>query len=146
MRIPVGPRKPRALAISATVTLLVLGILGATGRDTSGAVAALTFAPQADTYVRSDQPTRALGSATRIALDASPTKHILLRFSVSGVGAGTVASAKLRLYNLDGSSVGGTFYRAADNSWGETTVTWDTAPPADATPLASIGAVAANTW
>jgi hypothetical protein len=52
----------------------------------------------------------------------------------------------LRLYCLDASVTGGDFYRVADNSWQENTVTWNTQPAADATPLASLGAVSVNTW
>jgi hypothetical protein len=79
-------------------------------------------------------------------VDASPVERALLKFTVSGVGTGTVAGAKLRLYNVNSSSMGGTFYRVADNSWVESTVTWNTAPAADVTPIASLGAVATSTW
>jgi hypothetical protein len=62
----------------------------------------------------------------------------LLRFSASGIGSSTVAGAKLRLYNIDGSPKGGDVHRVADTSWGETTVTPNTAPAADPSPLASL--------
>ncbi len=47
---------------------------------------------------------------------------------------------------MDGSPDGGTLFHVADDSWGETTVTWNNAPPADPGALASIGAVQAGVW
>jgi hypothetical protein len=79
-------------------------------------------------------------------VDSSPIKHGLLKFTVSGVGSGTIQSVTLRLFCLDASDKGGDFYRVADNAWQENTVTWNTEPPADPTSLASLGAVGANTW
>lgn len=106
----------------------------------------LTFTPVADTYIEAGRPTTNFGSATTLQVDNSPVKHFLLRFSVASMGSRTVATAKLRLYNVDSSSSGGTFYRVSDNSWGETTVNWNNAPAATSTALASRGAVATNTW
>ena len=106
----------------------------------------LTFGPDADTFVRSDSPTAHPGTKGSFTVDSSPIKHGLLKFTVSGVGSGTIQSVTLRLFCLDASDKGGDFYRVADNSWQENTVTWNTEPPADPTSLASLGAVGANTW
>jgi hypothetical protein len=65
---------------------------------------------------------------------------------VTGVNGQAVTSAKIRLYNVNGSVKGGDFYRVSDNTWQEGTVTWNNAPAADATPLATLGSVSANTW
>jgi hypothetical protein len=65
---------------------------------------------------------------------------------VSGVKGRPIASAKLRLYNVDSSNKGGDFRRVADNTWSEATVTWGNAPSATSGILASLGAVNANTW
>jgi len=70
----------------------------ATASSQAGPGATLTLAPVADTYVRSDRPTVNFGSASKLAVEASPSEHILLRFSVSGVGPNTVANGRLRLY------------------------------------------------
>jgi chitodextrinase len=118
------------------------GVLGAA----AGAAETLTFAPVADTFVGADRPTRNNGSATTLQVDNSPVRHILMRFSISGVGGRSVVDAKLRLYNVDSSPAGGTFFRVSDNSWSEAAVTWNTAPAAGNTPVASIGAVTTNTW
>ncbi|MDP9301240.1 MAG: DNRLRE domain-containing protein [Actinomycetota bacterium] len=109
-------------------------------------VTTLSFGPDADTFVRSDDPSHSFGSKASFSVDGSPTKHGLLRFTVSGVGSGTIHSATLRLYCLDASDKGGDFYRVANNSWQENTVTWNTEPVADPTSIASLGAVSVNTW
>ena len=114
--------------------------------STPSAGATLIFAPVADAYIRPDYPNNNFGSATTLLVDGSPVKHFLVKFAVSGVGPGAIASAKLRLYAVNGSSRGGDFYRVADTTWGEASVTWNTAPAADRLPLASLGAVAVNSW
>lgn len=140
-------RARRNHGASLTAALLALGALGIVSTEASSAAdETLTFAADADTFVRYDRPTRNFGSATSLAVDNAPVKHVLIRFSVAGVGARTVASAKLRLYNVDKSSFGGLFYRAEDDPWAESTVTWNTAPAADPDPFASLGAVTTNTW
>jgi parallel beta-helix repeat protein len=113
---------------------------------TPATTTSLSFAPSADTYVRQDLPTSTAGGATSIQVDNSPVKHILIRFSVSGVGGRPVTSAKLRLYCVDPSDRGGDFHRVADSSWSEQTVNWNTAPSFDAATLASLGAVSTGAW
>jgi chitodextrinase len=106
----------------------------------------LTFTPTDDTYVQSDLATSNFGSATKISADNSPIKHMLLKFVVAGVGTRSIASAKLRLYCVDPSSFGGDFHRVADTTWSQSTVTWNTAPSADASSLGTIGKVVAGSW
>jgi hypothetical protein len=106
----------------------------------------LSFAPTDDTFVALDFPTTSYGAANKIEVDNSPVKHILLKFTVTGVGARSVASAKLRLHAVDPSGSGGQFYRVQDNGWSEQTVTWSTAPAADPSPVASLGSVTAGVW
>ena len=106
----------------------------------------LTFAPTADAYVRADYPARNYGGSSSLGVDASPQINTLMRFDVSGIGSKRVLSATLRLYNTNSSALGGDFYRVSDSGWNETSVTWNTAPPSDATQLASLGRVAAGNW
>jgi chitodextrinase len=115
----------------------------AAGVTTPAAPTTLTFTPDADSYVESGQPTVNFGGATQIVTDASPSRRFLLRFAVSGVSGRQVVSAKLRLNCVNSSSVGGVFHRAADTSWGESTVTWNNQPSADAATIASLGSVSA---
>jgi chitodextrinase len=113
---------------------------------TPAANVVLTFTPTADAHVRVDQPTTNYGSSSTIQVDNAPVKHILLKFTVSGVGTRTIVSAKLRLYCVDASSFGGDFRRVLDTTWSEGTVTWNTAPVYDGNSLATLGAVTAGTW
>ncbi len=106
----------------------------------------LTFTPVDDASVIQGSPDTNYGSTASLKVDNSPAENFLLKFAVSGVNGRPVASAKLRLYNVNASEKGGDFRRVADNTWSEATVTWNTAPAADATILASLGAVSANTW
>jgi hypothetical protein len=106
----------------------------------------LTFTPSDDTYVYSTNANTNYGASTTLQVDNSPVKHILLKFSVSGIAGRPVASAKLRLYAVDPSPVGGEFRRTATDTWTEPTVTWATAPAADTAILATLGRVSAGNW
>jgi chitodextrinase len=139
-------RKTRINRRAAAGAALALFLLTPLAPVPVSAADTLTFTPVADTYVEAGRPTTNFGSATTIQTDNSPIKHALLKFAVSGIGASAVASAKLRLYNVDSSSAGGVFYRVLDNSWGETAVTWNTAPAVAGNALASLGAVSPNIW
>ena len=106
----------------------------------------LTFIPTGDTYVQSDVPATNFGSAAQVVVDNSPIRNVIIKFTVSGVGTRQVVSAKLRLYCEDASGVGGAFYKVADNSWNEGTITWNNAPAADPNSFATLGAVVAGNW
>ena len=108
--------------------------------------AVLTFTSAADAEIQSANPTTNYGSSVQFVVDNSPIKNALLKFNVTGVGTRTILSAKLRLYCIDKSPSGGEFHRTANTTWNEGTVTWNTAPVADTNTLATLGAVAANTW
>jgi hypothetical protein len=112
----------------------------------SQAPGVLTFAPSDDSYLYSTNPNTNYGAGTTVQVDNSPVKNILLKFPVSGIGQRIVTSAKLRLYAVDPSPVGGEFRRAASNDWTEQAVTWANAPAADTTVLAMLGRVTAGTW
>ncbi len=103
--------------------------------------ATLTLAPIADTFVEDRNPDRNHGGDTTLQVDGSPQKQILMTFSVSGIGAGSVARATLSMDAVDGSRDGGTAHRVADTSWDEMSVTWNSAPAHDATPIGSFGRV-----
>lgn len=106
----------------------------------------LSFAPIDDAHVQADQPTTNYGSTSGLSVDNGPVKHILLKFTVAGIGAGTVSSAKLRIYCTNPASNGGQLRRVPNNSWSESSVTWNTAPASDSALLATVGAVLTNTW
>jgi IPT/TIG domain len=129
---------PISVVVGTTAT-------SSTSFTVTGSGAVLTFTPDADTYVESDTPTANYGLKPAIKVDNSPVKTGLLRFTVSGVGAGSVATAVLRVYCTDASTDGGTLYSVSDNTWGESTVNWNTAP-APGSALGSLGVVTAGAW
>jgi hypothetical protein len=120
-------------------------VIGPPGNDSTPPTVSMIFGPTADATIKADSPDMNYESS-KLEVDNSPVEHSLLKFSVSGVGTRQVIGAKLRLYTINDSNKGGDFYRVANTSWSESSVTWNTAPTADATPIASLGAVAINTW
>jgi len=106
-----------------------------------------TFGAAVDTYVNQAAPTTSYGSASSFLVydAANATKQSFIRFTVSDLPAGaTVGSAKLKLYVVNDSTSGGIVQRVPDNLWLET-ITWNTKPAIDSTPIATLGAVGLNT-
>jgi hypothetical protein len=135
-------------ATTGQISVTTLGgtATSSTNFTVTGSGSTMTFGPDADTFVRSDNPTAHPGSKVSFTVDSSPVKHGLLRFTVSGLGSSPIQSVTLRLFCLDASDKGGDVYWVPDNSWQEKTVNWNTEPAADPTLRASLGAVSANTW
>jgi PKD repeat protein len=104
---------------------------------------ATAVAPTADTYVSQSSPTKNYGRATslRVRTNNSSSYRSYFTFTVSGLSQ-PPQSARLRLQVTDGSSDGGRLHRVPDSTWGETSLTWNNAPPFNPTPVASAGAVA----
>lgn len=74
--------------------------------------------------------------------------EIYLKFDLSSV-PGLVESARIALHRADGSSSegdGGDAYLVPDNSWSETTLTWNTRPAAAGGSLARVSPVSAYDW
>jgi hypothetical protein len=117
-----------------------------TATFTAAATQALTFSPSDDAYIDAGSPNANDGLATRLFVDNSPIRNVLLKFNVTGIGTNSVTSVKLRLYCLDGSSSGGNFYRAANDTWNQGNVTWNNSPATMGNSVASLGSVAAGTW
>jgi hypothetical protein len=106
----------------------------------------LIFTPKDDATIKSNSPDLNFGAASELQADNNPYDNFLMKFEVSGVNDRPVLSAKLRLHNVNESDKGGDLYYVADNSWTENNVTWNTAPLAGSTILASLGSVTKNTW
>jgi chitodextrinase len=120
-------------------------IAAATTLNPGGEEITLTFSPTDDATIKPGSPTSNFGSK-KLETDKSSEENFLMKFTISGLKGQSVTSAKLRLYNINGSNKGGDFFRVADNSWSEATITWNNAPVADNTAIASLGAVASKTW
>ncbi|GEN12368.1 hypothetical protein SAMN05443572_10351 [Myxococcus fulvus] len=101
----------------------------------------------ADTYVSAASPATSFGSQPTMEVDRSPESEAYLRFYVAPVD-GTITTARLRVYALDGSADGPTAHdpRIGGRAWNELT-TWNTRPTRDGfSALSSAGAVASGTW
>ena len=72
----------------------------------------LTVVASADSYVMPGSANTNYGTATTLLVDGSPAARTYFKFAVTGIGAKTVVSAKLRLYAVDPSDTGGRLHRA----------------------------------
>ena len=104
-----------------------------------------TFTPTDDAYVDQAAASTNFGAAPRIVTDNSPVNDGLLKFTVA-TGGCAISSATLSLTvgtsSSDESGKGGDLHTTASTSWSEGTVTWASAPAANAATIASLGAVA----
>lgn len=137
-------RVGRALLALGAVTVLgaVPGFATAASSSTT-----TTFEPVADARVQEANPTTSYGLEKRLSSDGDAGRPIesVLRFDLSGL-AGTVESAKLRLYAASDPTKDGPAAYPADSSWSETAVTWSTRPQATGSAVGDLGAVAAGSW
>jgi hypothetical protein len=105
----------------------------------------MTLGSAADTYARSDYPTTNYGSGTTLRVDGSPIVYSFTRFSVPSLNGQTVSQAVLRIHANSSSSSGLTVKSVADNSWGETTLTFANAPAQGST-LDTTSSVTGGSW
>lgn len=106
--------------------------------------ASITFVPVADSYINEGSSTTNYGTLSLLRMDASPVLRSYLRFDVQGV-SGTVTRATLRFYANSASSQGCQASSVGDNTWTETTINFNNAPPAGAA-LGSVDTFATGTW
>jgi hypothetical protein len=113
--------------------------------QSSSPPATLSFAPAADSYVKSTNAAKNYGTAVELLLrqgDAANTTTgtTYLRFDVAGLAGRAVTGLKLRLRVTDAGPHGGTVY-ATSSTWTENGVNWNNAPAPIGSALATIGAV-----
>ena len=106
----------------------------------------LTLSPEADARTQEANPTTNYGTAYLRANGGTESDvETFLRFTVTGAPAGTVQSAKLRLYNYNGTADGPAVY-TTNTSWSETTLNWNTRPARTSAASGDKGAIPVNTW
>jgi hypothetical protein len=111
----------------------------------SAGIVSMSFAPDADARVFEGSPSTNYATASlRTDGGSDPDVESYLRFTVNGV-AGTVRSAKLRVYAYTGTVDGPALY-TTDNTWTETAITWANRPPRTTVALDDKGAIATNSW
>ncbi|HEX5478712.1 MAG TPA: DNRLRE domain-containing protein, partial [Dehalococcoidia bacterium] len=79
------------------------------------------------------------GSSTSLRVDGSPALTSYLTFDVEGVG--TPTRAILRIFPNASAGTGFDVHRVQDTTWGESTITFDTAPAVDQAIIGSSGAL-----
>ena len=106
----------------------------------------LTFNDQADTYVNSSSPTSNYGSSSAWRVSNSSTvMKGFLRFTVQGLSGLSIQNVYLMVYANSSSSAGINALAVADNTWGESTITYNNAPPMG-TLLGTTGPFASGVW
>jgi hypothetical protein len=150
-----------------TVTVALNGYVGAAQSGvvvTPGAYSAadfaldptdptLAFAPVADAYTSDVMTTNNYGVSSKLRLDTSSAENFksYLRFNVTGL-TGQVKSAKLQLYVINESPLGGAIYSVANTyqgtttPWIETGLTYNNAPLIGGAALSSAGPAALGAW
>ena len=87
----------------------------------------LTFTPVADSFVDSGSPSTNFGSQTQLRGDGSPVVRSYLRFNVQGL-SGAVTRATLRIFANSASTGGYEIRSVSNNTWVESTITYNNAP------------------
>ena len=144
-------RKFRAVAAaaSAVVTTAVAITVAVLTQAPVASAATTTFTPVADTYVNNNSPSTNFGTSGQLGVDASETKRMFLKFTVSGLTQPvTAATLRIHIDDVSGaeSNNGGTFRAMSNTTWSETAVTWNAQPSIDGATLGSLGSVVRNTW
>jgi PKD repeat protein len=105
-----------------------------------------TLLPVADALVNEASPSSNSGSGVelRVRFDDGGSYHSYVRFDLTHL-AGTVRSARLRLFCTDPNDVGGTVFPTS-SAWSETGITWANKPAAAGDQIASLGTVEEDTW
>ena len=146
------PTATPTLAPTATATQVATNPPTATFTNTpiptvTTSYSSVKFTPVADSYVNSANPSTNYGTNVSLRVDAAAASIMrsYLRFTVSGLGGAAVQSAMLRIYANSANSAGFSVLALADNTWGETTITYSNAPTPGSTIKSSAG-FGSGTW
>ena len=112
--------------------------------QTPAAGGSFTFAPVADAYVYSVNPTTNFGALTVLRADASPDMRSYLRFQLQGL-TGTVRRATLRIFANSASTSGINIHSVSEDTWSEWTIHYNNAPSFGSA-IGSFSPVGAGSW
>jgi hypothetical protein len=87
----------------------------------------MILSPPDDTYIDESNPDSVFGSVAELSVDGGSYEIPFIKFDLSSVTA-PVAVAMLKLYITNGAEGQHYVYEVADNSWIESTLTWNNAP------------------
>ena len=161
-KMKVIPTKLRLvrLRVFSTVTLISLLIVDAPPAGAAStpfnpnhpglglqAVSTLTFAANADAYVEELHPAANNGTVDYLQVESANNRNAesYIRFTVNGV-AGTVQTARLRVFATTNSSTNGPALYTTGNTWTETGLTWNNRPARTGGAIDNKGAIDKNTW
>lgn len=117
---------------------VVTGVLASLGLGHAQTLIVLN--PIHDTYVNSDFPTSSFGDEDNLFVHAgSNTKRTYLQFDLGSIPVESVTSMSLRMSYAQG-GISGTVidvHHVAYDLWNESSLTWQTKPAYQATPLAT---------
>ena len=105
----------------------------------------MTVTANADAYVAADKPTTNYGKSTALRQDGNPIMRTYLRFDLSGI-SGTITRATLKLLPNASHAAGIAAHRGTVNTWSETGITYQNAPPYDASTVGSSGSLVSGAW
>jgi acid phosphatase type 7 len=117
-------RRHIRLAVVTVATLaVVIGLLA------PALAATLTFTAQADAFVNRSQASSNKGTSAELRI-RNDVKRTYVRFNVALPSGETVTSATLRLFATTGPicAQGAEVLRSANDTWGETSITWNNQP------------------
>jgi chitodextrinase len=143
---PSGVARPgtaRRVAAAAAAMLACLFALAALSRP--AAAATLTRTPVADSYVDASTAGTNFGTSTQLRADTSPDVRAYLRFDVPAL-SGSVTSAALRIWANSAHAGGYRVGAVASNTWVETTINANNAPPVSTPTVGPSGALTAGAW
>jgi hypothetical protein len=96
-------------------------------RTATPGMSTFTFTAVADSYINESSPTTNYGTSTQIRVDGSPLVRSYLRFNVQNL-TGRITRVTLRIYANSASTVGYDI-RLVTNTWSETSINYNNAPP-----------------
>jgi hypothetical protein len=138
------PHSARRRKWIASLGIAVATVAGALAGDAHAATSTQTFGAVADAYVNQARPSTNFGAAGELVVRASPVRRSYVRFDVAGL-SGVVTRAVLRVSTSSRSTVGFEVRSVADDSWGETTITYANAPTAAQAVTGTSGSFASGT-
>lgn len=94
--------------------------------------------------MNSSSPTTNYGTSTQVRVDGSPIVRSYLRFNVQELN-GTITKATMRIYANSASSSSLVASGVSNNTWTETTINYNNAPPLGSS-IGSSSPIGAGTW
>jgi hypothetical protein len=129
------------------ITLLLVAsfLTAAAPTDLAAVNQNLTFLTVADAFVTAANPGLNFGKVPVLRAFPTPLSNSYLRFNVTGLAGRSVIAAYLWIHALTGSTNGLVLKAVPSVVWGETTLTFNNAPPVGKV-LASVPKVTAGAW